>query len=505
MDKVEIEKVFNSWSKVELKEGKSFDDLFKVGSVSLWWIYKRFIEMDMLARFGKYSEILDKIDKKEKVKNNSKAVFLMRKLLDISEKTKIRLGRKKETSTEKMGVLFVTYANHLQKDDKVYRLQNVINKVEEAGLRSLVVVADPISKRSIKKLKSSSNTIYGYVDYKAKTEAKEKAIELSEEWKGLKTEIKHSMVLSNGFSLYSFFKNHLEFLFSKEFIYYNILYYEAMKNAIRENNVRVVLTTASIGIFEKAAMVAANDMNVACILAQHGIGTGFSKTDMRDFKKLNFAVFGEIDKDKLINKGIEGDKINVTGSISFDDIVKYKSETRNNEVKNVLFLTQPFVEVKMWDEVKRNNFFNVISHVAENFENVRIKLHPMEDIEVYKKRFDKYKNIEISQDNLYEEIKNSDIVLGVFSTSLSESIILDKPVVIVDLFGQTEDKEFINKDIMLKIKTPENMKKYIEEYFNVYYSNQELREKREEYIRRFFYKADGNASERVVDIINKVI
>ena len=88
---------------------------------------------------------------------------------------------------------------------------------------------------------------------------------------------------------------------------------------------------------------------------------------------------------------------------------------------------------------------------------------------------------------------------------MTEAIILDKPVVIIDLFNQTKGMEFINKEIMLCLETTEQINQFIKVYFKEYFTSEELREKREEYIKRFFYKADGKASERVAEMIRSLI
>jgi len=160
MDNTEIEKVFNSWSKTEVEDGKSFDDFLRIGDAPLWWFYKRFIQMNMLPGMEKFSDVLKRVNDNEKAENKAAKVLLMRKGFALNEKAKIKFAGKKNPTKERMSILFLTYSDHVSPNKEIYRVEKVRRKIEEAGLRSFVLVADPISKRAIKKLKNQENTLY---------------------------------------------------------------------------------------------------------------------------------------------------------------------------------------------------------------------------------------------------------------------------------------------------------------------------------------------------------
>ncbi len=356
------------------------------------------------------------------------------------------------------------------------------------------MVVHPLSK---KKNLVGFPAIYDFVYDDVKKIAKFNVKKLVEAWKSISADEKNKLLTVNGKSVYPYIKQHLDFLFSRQFLYVFLVYYLAMKNAVARNNIRAIYLTASIGLFEKCGLLLGKLLKLPVFIAQHGAWINFAKVEEEMLDGVTFFVFGEKYKKLLVDEmGIAESKIAVTGSAMVDEV---KHVVKSKELNKVLVLTQPFVEDKAWNEEQRKIFFDALKDVIRRLKNVEfvIKIHPREMKEVYEKDFS---NVKITDKELYKEIKEADLVIGVNSAALMEALLLNRGVIVLDLFEQAASESHVVSGLSLRVGSTSEFFERLESYLKFYRSSK-FDLMRLEYIKNYFYKVDGKASERIVKVI----
>jgi UDP-N-acetylglucosamine 2-epimerase len=173
-----------------------------------------------------------------------------------------------------------------------------------------------------------------------------------------------------------------------------------------------------------------------------------------------------------------------------------------------MILTAPIVEdnfmVKGVYESYIKQYVNDISAIQDI--DVVISLHPREkNVGFYRSISKRYSNVSvastISLDQFYELLNGVDLLfyLGA-SFSAVEAIFFDKPVVSVNLYGATSPYIDYFKDSMAVVKLDKNedVSKTINRVLKDEEFQKELAKRRNEYIDKYYYKIDGNATDRIV-------
>ena len=449
----------DNWSKKKIIGGNSFDELFQIEGTPLWWFLERFLAEHVLpAKINTYKNFKeDKPLGLYEQKKLSLTAKLIVKYLLLNEKNKIRKRTSSEASLSKENnVMFITYTNHLSKEWKIDRLQNLIDDFkDDAGFNDFVLFVDPLSKNTYDLIKDKNN-IYNYYDTAIHEKAKNSSRELFYKWKQLSEEHKQELITIGGKSAWSYFKHPLDFYFSKEFLYLLVLYYELLKKIVKERDIKAIVLTAVNSLAERCAIAIAKNNHLLVYYIQHGIGEGVLSMELYS---TNILVFGERYKKNLIELGCDKEKIQVTGPLMFDDLLKYKKSQLKSikEVKNILVLTQPFLELNIWNAEQKELFMEHLSRIFSLFEESKktIKLHPLEDKEGYIYFLKDNGRVDIQKEyDTYELIDQADLVIGIYSTTLCAATILNKPIILLDLFNNINQQDwggarYINKEISL--------------------------------------------------------
>jgi surface carbohydrate biosynthesis protein len=173
-------------------------------------------------------------------------------------------------------------------------------------------------------------------------------------------------------------------------------------------------------------------------------------------------------------------------------------------------LTQAFVEHGLWTEKQRDEFtLSIVETVKEMSEiQLIVKLHPLENVDVYKKIFTKMLNeITICQNevNLYELINASDVVMSVASTASLEAMILDKPIITLNLNGGPNYIPYVEDGTSIGVYNKEDLVPAIKDALYNEGIRKKLEKERSKYVYEYAYIQDGKASERIVDLIFQII
>jgi predicted glycosyltransferase len=502
-------KEISKWPKKKCINGKSFDRLFKLEGIELSWFY--------FNLFGPY--IIPKpINLTSYIKENKKpSAFVRAKLLLISkllskyvvfnEKRKLRKFKKNKSLSKNNKVLFLSYTNHISEENKIFKIQNILDIIrKEKKLNDFVVFAEPLSMGPHNKL-LDFNTIYPYYNKKIDKKARKNSSNFYKKIKKISKESKKCLFnFSKG--SWTHFEPAFNLYFSKEFLYIVLLYYKIFKNLLKQENIKCVVTTGLGGIHDKSLIAAAHNLKIPVIMIQDGLGSG--QGNCKYLTK--YVVFSDYSKKMLIKEGVDKNKIIVNGPIIFDQVSKYIGQKKKKQ-KRVFLATEPFIEDSF---LNKDVYLERIKNILKSINKIKgaeiiIKLHPREiHFNEYKKIVDNLglKNVKIfpgkiSRDKFYQLIYDSDVFIHSGSTAAFEAAIIGRPIITLDIIGDHSLTNWIEKhDVTININYHDNAGKAIQEAFK---ENKEMKKKLDDYVKEHCGNVDGKASQRIVKLLENII
>ena len=133
-----------------------------------------------------------------------------------------------------------------------------------------------------------------------------------------------------------------------------------------------------------------------------------------------------------------------------------------------------------------------------------IKLHPGEDqnAPLYQGN-SQYEPVILGKDvDTYALLSACDLMITKNSTTAMEAIILNKPVIILNLSGEPDRVNYVHEGVALGVYDPADLSSTIEKLLD---NGSILYDKREKFIEKYLYKVDGKATERVVNLITSLL
>lgn len=510
------------WNKKKIINGKSFDELFDIEGVPLWWFLHKFFYSHVVPKTINPFGLIKKGKKIQAI--NRLMLYLSAKLLriylwaaenkkiDYMKITKTKVYKKNHRSRHKK-ILLLTYTNHLS-NNKIYRLENLIKEIKKnKEFESFILFADPLSKRGYKRIKNLNN-LYQYYDEDISKKAKALSNDLHKKWKGLDNKTKYDLFKKDSFHLWPFLKYSFDFFFSKEFLYFLILYYEIFKKIITKENVKAVVITGTSTVFEKNVIAAANQKYISVVRIQHGINLK-NLRPQDSLGLMKHALFSNLAKKNFLERGFKEKEIAVVGPLVYGDIKKYVGAKKSYlNHKNILIVTGPFVEGSVFN---KKDYFKIISRIIKEIKKLKdvkiaFKLHPRETHYLdYKKIITKnnYNNVKVFSPNLtknqfHELIKWSDVFVNFGSNASLEAMIIDRPIVTIDLSNKNFNHNYWIKgnNAIIEIPLKGMIRKAVERALK---DENELKLKRRAAVENYCGKIDGKAGERIVKLIGILV
>ncbi|MGP8023794.1 MAG: UDP-N-acetylglucosamine 2-epimerase [Methanobacterium sp.] len=228
------------------------------------------------------------------------------------------------------------------------------------------------------------------------------------------------------------------------------------------------------------------------------------------------ALFGDTVKNMLISEGVSSERLEVTGNSKFDNLIQFKDPLKKDFLKEkfeipsdkkvILVLTQWFVEAGLWSKKDREYFIVEIAKACVNLKDVQlvIKLHPPYEKEADYREI--LKDLPISPliynfQSLHEIICISDVVVSVSSTAALEAMALNKPLLIVNM---DHGSKLFKDGGVLFIEKQDQILNALEKLL---YHPQEFvdEDKMRQFVFNQAYIIDGNASERISDLMREMV
>ncbi|MBI2125423.1 UDP-N-acetylglucosamine 2-epimerase [Candidatus Woesearchaeota archaeon] len=516
----DLQKLIGDWSSKKTISGKSFDDLFQIEGIPLWWFYKRFFVQNVLPGPINTFSLIEKkqpVNSAQRIKFTVNS-FFMKNYSYFLENRKIYYSHRKKLSRadlDKEKVLFLSYSNHQAKDGSVFRLQNFIQKINlDKKLKELLIIADPLSSSNYKNI-SHHNAIYSYYDPDISSKAWKIARSISKRWNSLPEKTKSIMLEGKNISLWPYLRYAFKVFFSKKFLYVTSLHYQLFKKIIAEQHARAIVLTSNNSLSDKCAMAAAKSANIPVFIIQHGIGGFIGNPD--PIGKTTFFVFNQLYKKRLLAHGVKEKDIKIVGPIVFDDIYRFKKAAapRDTIKTKIFFATSPLIEGSL---LTKKKYFRYIAKILIDLQKIKdvsiiVKLHPQEKTlreyrNLVKKK--KYTNVTVTQNhdrNLYYRLLSEGDVFIHFNSSASlEALMLDKPVIDIGLPEQKKGNHFTRgtgatTEISLDDPIDETVLKSLQKDAKMKQQAQQAKK----LIQHFCGKVDGKAFERAAREVYKII
>ena len=239
-----------------------------------------------------------------------------------------------------------------------------------------------------------------------------------------------------------------------------------------------------------------------------------SNYDCPPFIVDKIAVTGEFAKNKLMDCGIENERIIVTGQPSYDSLIEAQKHFSRNDIckklgldpaKKIIVYTTENLPPKENEQMAR-----IICRTVKGLPNVEfvIKVHPSElDLSVYKNVTEELRlNALITREApIYAVLYVSDVVITGFSATALDGMILDKPVITVNLTGLEDPLPFAESGAAIGVYEEKNLVEALEKGLHDEKSRESLKRAREKFVYAHVYKLDGKAASRVVELIRQIV
>ena len=347
----------------------------------------------------------------------------------------------------------------------------------------------------------------------------------------IKDEVFREMCIYNEKDLYKEIKDELDLWFFVSFPHL-VKYIQIVKTMIKVERPDLILLLNEHGWWENTLVIAAKLENIPTIAIQHGIHVPlekyyrYSKDEIASDGSVESpycpipdktVVYGPYYKEILTRIGTyPTNSVVVTGQPRYDILYHadkiYSREqflgkyNINQNHKVILWSTQCH-GISDRENIKN---FKAVFETMQNIKNTTlfIKPHPGEGekyTKMIKKNLDNYKiNAIITPKNsdTYELLYICDLMITKDSTTAMEAVVLNKPVIILNLSGEPDFVEYVNEGVALGVYEKEELKLAIEKLLK---DDSELVRNRKNYIRKHLYKIDGNATERVAKVVDEMI
>ena len=493
---------WNSWSKNKIDNGKSIIEILKFEDTSLWWfvhsilwqrnngpfdtIYQietiiSLIEkhnpktIEVYGKIGfplveilkeineKYEfQILDKSIKieilhKNKIISNSKIKLLFKiGLLKIIKNFSKKKNGNIAILSWKGGTISKVEGKKIADDQYFIGLENYFEKNhEKINFLYLDRKLQGENNEFTKILKNTVNGKYehwmSYYSLKGLKNAYNKYKDTKEIF--LKIENNQEFIDSmkyNGIDIYPFLR-HLFVSYLPILIGFSLIEIDATTNFLKKNNPRKIMTVDGFGVVGSALNYVCFKRNIQTIMPQLGtiyvenvLNQDFLIKDDYD-KRLLPQIFswGPYFSELIFKMKYPKTYVKQTGFWRTD------IKENNSKIENYIFYIAGSDKREYLQSIDEEIFtiHKIHGILPKNFK-LMVKLHPTHDVEYYSKKLSKLKNIILIKNNsvdVNDLIQNSSLVIGKVSTLIIQSMIISKPIIIVNLAGEVNFLGF--KDI----------------------------------------------------------
>lgn len=365
---------------------------------------------------------------------------------------------------------------------------------------------------------------------KVKNIVKTAKMNLNKTWNILKeSESFQSSLTYDGVPLWSILQDMLSGLFSME-LPEAVRWIETMNVMIdKEKPAVIVLPGEYCSFLGYASMIVGNKKNVPIVAIQHGVFTTNSlEYEVKPNEKgedvnskmgvipTKLAVYGDYSKNVLETFSYPLDRLVVTGHPDYDVLVKLENFLDKKKIvadlginsnhKIITFTTQ-----SLWSMKSREKIFRAVVNATKDLQDTTllIKPHPSEDEAWHKELLKELgANNAVVVDRHYCTPKTlfvCDLMITSYSTTAMEAMVLNKPVITIDLEDETENFPYAKSGATIGVFDAVDLLPAINDVFTNEHVRRKLAENRKNFLSNHIFKTDGLASDRIVKLISGIV
>ena len=271
----------------------------------------------------------------------------------------------------------------------------------------------------------------------------------------------------------------------------------------------IIITMTDGPPLETIAILTGRLLNIPSVLLQVGvIGPNYKRN--QSFLVDKIATMGQFSKNVLVSCGVDESKLIVTGRPTYDILARADEVFNKEEIcKELGIATEKKIILFATENLpprERDTIFYAVCRAIKNLSEVEfvIKVHPAElDYAIYEKVANGMglSPVVTKDINIYEVIYVCDVMITMFSTTALEAMILNKPVITVNLTGMKDPMPYAESGAAIGVYKEEDIVSAIRDALYNEEVRQMLAINRKKFIYEHAYKQDGKATERVAGLI----
>ena len=265
--------------------------------------------------------------------------------------------------------------------------------------------------------------------------------------------------------------------------------------------------------FQHLAAAVAERSNIPTLACSAALENALPRAFLKHLHADKKAVTGEVIRDLYVASGVHPGRIAVTGAANFDALFDRDKERDKHTLlaygvdptkRIILFATQHIA----FSETRRM-LIGVITAVRSMRDvQLIVKVHPSEDSTQYKalaREFDTV-GLHVTKDmDLYALINTCDVLITKYSTTALEAMMLDKPVIVINLSGQPTPVPYAEEGAALGVYKHEDIQQAIIMAVDDEETQNKLKAGRRRFIKRWAGEPDGKAAQRIVTLVKEMI
>jgi UDP-N-acetylglucosamine 2-epimerase len=292
-------------------------------------------------------------------------------------------------------------------------------------------------------------------------------------------------------------------------------YCEEIRQMLNVESPRLVVTANDRGWHGAALVAACRAAGIPSLCVQDGIYA--PRASQRYFTSDVAAVMGDYTRRNLIAADADPDSIVVTGQPRYDALLRVIQDRGQHRIttsrslgldsskKLVLFATQPNEAPD-----KKVRLVRAVTEAVDSIGDAEllIKIHPRESLAVWNRLIEDagLRGIRVLQNASIDVLLAAcDVLLTRFSTTALEAMLLDKPVVTVNLDHEPEVYPYASSGAAIGVTRIEDLRPAIEKaLFDRAYPHEDVA-KRAAFVTDHAYAVDGKAAHRVADLAESIL
>ena len=289
-----------------------------------------------------------------------------------------------------------------------------------------------------------------------------------------------------------------------------ITFYLTKLSGLSKPNILLVL---SEGIMPtKVAVTVAKQSGIPTLLLLQ-LGMLGKNYECPTFLADKISVPGDFIKDLVINCGVDEERIVVTGRPTYDALIRAEEKFDKTGICRRLGL-DPSKKILVYctenlplTETQRMAY--AICNAVKDFLDVQsiIKVHPSElSLSVYDTVLKQVgiRALVTKEANIYEVLYVCDLMMTGYSTTALDAMILDKPVITLNLTGLKDPIPFAESGAAIGVYNEKDLIRAIKNGLYDDSTKERLRRDREKFVYEQTYLRDGKATERIVNLTEEM-